>query len=1100
MPDHTKTIGTKIFLSLFEKEADKLAFFTDKHRRIVLRNKVQSYLPVLSQGLAKNYNTVFFLFENEDKALYFLNDIRNLYPGKTILFFPSAQTSSPVESIRKTDTANLVIRNETVSKLAAGTPAIVVSYYEGFVQKVPAKKEIKAKTFSLKQGEEVDYDSLFGFLEENNFTRTDFVYATGEFSVRGNIIDIYPYNYENPIRIIFDDESVEKIRFFDISSQLTVGEDLPEVSLLPQIDSNKHEEETNVPVFDYAGTDKTLFVAENLPLLIDSLEDENPQSVNIISPEELKRFVSQVKLVETGIEILYKDSFVFETTASPVKNYTKSLDLFVKDIEKYLAEGYITVFASGNPKQYERLQTILADNNVQADVNFLNIPLSQGFLTNEKKAFVITDPELFNKTVRPYRPQVKKQRATKFLQDISSLKPGDYIVHIDYGIGRFAGLEKIEKNGKLQEAVKIIYKDNDILYVSIHALHKISKYRGKDGEQPTIHKLGGKIWQKTKQKTKKKIKDIAKELINLYAKRRASKGFAFSPDTYLQQELEASFMYQDTPDQQKATEDVKADMEKPVPMDRLVCGDVGFGKTEVAIRAAFKAVVDGKQVAVLVPTTILALQHYKTFSERLQNFPVTVDFISRFKNTKQQKETLERLKSGKIDIIIGTHRLLSKDVVFKDLGLLVLDEEQKFGVAAKEKLRKIKHNVDTLTLTATPIPRTLQFSLMGARDISIINTPPPNRLPVHTELITFDMEIIREIVLYEINRGGQVFFINNRIQNIYEIKELFDKHLPEVKTAVAHGQMKPEELEKIMVSFIDGDYDVLISTSIVESGLDITRANTMIINNAHHFGLSDLHQLRGRVGRSNIKAFCYLVTPPLSSLPNKSRQKLMALVEYSDLGSGFNIALQDLEIRGAGNLLGAEQSGFITDIGIETYQKILNEAIMELRLEEKEMFEQNDETTSQPEDWATDTKIETDLPVMIPSHYVESDSERVKLYYELNKINNEEDLQTFIGNLKDRFGPLPEETSLLFDIIRIKWIGKRYGMEKIIYKNGYLKITFVEHEKFYASPQFDLIIKSLQKFGFQLKAETPIKAAIVKENAGDFYEMKSFFEFLGKKI
>ncbi len=1093
------TIGQKDFLSLFESYAVSLRDFTRKHNKITLVNRVNSFLPVLSQKVLDDSEFVFFIFSGEDRALYFLNDIRNLIFDVPVLYLPAAETDTPVKSIRKKDSANLVIRNETVSKIASGHKAIIVTYYEGFLQKVPGKRTIAEQSFTLTQGNTTSYDELFDFLERNGFKRTEFVYATGEFSVRGNIIDIYPFNHENPVRIVFDEDTVEQIKFFDISSQLTTGDPLPEISILPDIAGN--EETEMIPVHEYLPqSNKTLIFAEDTPGLFETAEElavENQIDIN-----GLKKFIAGTKLIETGPRTLFKDSFVFETDVAPVLNYTKDLNLLISDLDNFSQNGFSIIFASSNHKQYERLLTILDENNLDINILFLNIPLSQGFTDKKNKIVLLTDPEIFNRSVRPYKPQVKKQRATKFLQDLSSLKPGDYVVHIDYGIGRFAGLEKVEKNGKIQEAVKIIYKDNDILYVSIHALHKISKYRGKDGQTPVIHKLGGKVWLKTKQKAKKKIKDIAKDLIALYAKRKAGKGFAFSADTFLQQELEASFIYQDTPDQQKATEDVKADMEKPVPMDRLICGDVGFGKTEVAIRAAFKAVVDGKQVAVLVPTTILALQHYKTFSERLANFPVTVDFISRFKSSKEQKETVKRLEEGKIDIIIGTHRLLSKDIKFKDLGLLILDEEQKFGVAAKEKLRQLKYNVDTLTLTATPIPRTLQFSLMGARDISIINTPPPNRLPVHTELITFDMEIIKEIVLYEINRGGQVFFINNRIQNIGEIKELFDKHMPGIRSVVAHGQMKPEQLEKIMVGFINGDYDVLISTSIVESGLDISKANTMIINNAHHFGLSDLHQLRGRVGRSNIKAFCYLITPPLTSLPNKTRQKLMALVEYSDLGSGFNIALQDLEIRGAGNLLGAEQSGFITDIGMETYQKILDEAITELKAEHKELFEQleQDKNRKGQTKWSGDCKIETDLPAMLPSYYVESDSERIKLYYELNKVQTEEELSKFKEQLEDRFGKIPEETDILFDLIRIKQTAITYGMEKLTFKNSFLKIIFIENNEFYQSSHFEIILSSIQKFNMRLLPEKETKAAILKENINDFEEVKQYFDYLKKNL
>ena len=1081
------------FLDFFKKEREAFAVFTTKERRIRLKNTVSSFLPLLTRDLPDSYDVISFVCQNESDALLLINDFRNFWKDRTVLYFPSVENSVPVSKLKKTDAANLVIRNETIGKLLEDEKLVIITYAGAFFQKVPSKEKIESASLTIKKGETFDYEMLMNYLEENEFRRSDFVFATGEFSVRGNIIDVYPYNYEFPVRIVFDEDEVEKIRFFDISTQITKDEEQNEITLLPKVEEEEGDKQKLVPLFNYFDAKNSIVFFEDLPLLIDKAEENETE--DLVSAEELKRFLTTVKTVEYGLDFLYKDAFEYDAGVVNVKRHSANFNLLAGDVNEYEKNGYSVVFSSPSFAQYENFKGILSENGVDPNVFHLQLSISKSFDVKDKKILFLSEADIFNKPVKTYRPQVKKQSAAKFLDDINSLKPGDYIVHIDFGIGRFAGLEKIEKNGKIQEAVKIIYKDNDVLYVSIHALHKISKYKSKDAEPPAVHKLGGKTWLKTKQKAKKRIKDIAKDLIKLYAQRKAARGFAFSPDTYLQQELEASFMYQDTPDQQKAAEDVKADMEKPVPMDRLVCGDVGFGKTEVAIRAAFKAVVDGKQVAVLVPTTILALQHYKTFSERLRNFPVTIDYISRFKSSKEQKETLERLKAGKIDIIIGTHRLLSKDIGFKDLGLLILDEEQKFGVAAKEKLRQIKHNVDTLTLTATPIPRTLQFSLMGARDISIINTPPPNRLPVHTELITFDIEVIKEIILYEINRGGQVFFINNRIQNIYEVKELLDKNLPGVRTVVAHGQMKASDLERIMTDFVDAKYDVLLSTSIVESGLDIPRANTMIINSAHNFGLSDLHQLRGRVGRSNVKAFCYLITPPLSSLPNKARQKLMALVEYSDLGSGFNIALQDLEIRGAGNLLGAEQSGFITDIGMETYQKILDEALLELRMEDKTLEIANE---SKPDDnvWVTDTKIETDLPVMLPSHYVESDAERVKLYYELNKLNNEEELTEFKKKLEDRFGKIPSETELLFDIIRIKWKGKRYGMEKILYKGNFFKITFVENEKFYNSPQFEKILSLLQQYNMKLKAVSATKASIQKDEARDFEEVKGFFDEL----
>ncbi len=788
-------------------------------------------------------------------------------------------------------------------------------------------------------------------------------------------------------------------------------------------------------------------------------KDEIIISKNIFE-EQIKRF----QCIEFSHQHYFSNEKTFYFNTSPQPNINKNFELLAEKLIQFKNQGYENFILSESQNQLNRLTEIIHEINQDAEfIPFLKV-FHQGFTDHDLKVCCYTDQQIFD---RYHKYKVKNNFSNKgaiTLKELTGLNPGDYVVHIDHGIGKFGGLEKIEVNGKMQESVRLIYKDNDILYVSIHSLHRISKYKGKEGTPPKVYKLGTGAWQKLKQKTKNKVKDVAKELITLYAKRKEEKGFRFSPDSYLQQELEASFIYEDTPDQEKATRSVKENMESPIPMDMLVCGDVGFGKTEVAIRAAFKAVADSKQVAVLVPTTVLTLQHYTTFTERLDEFPCTIDFISRLKSYKKQKETIEKLKKGKIDIIIGTHRLVGNDVKFKELGLLIIDEEQKFGVAVKEKLKKIKINVDTLTLTATPIPRTLQFSLMGARDLAIINTPPPNRQPILTELHSFNEDIIREAILYEVNRDGQVFFIHNRVQNIIEIENLINKITPGVKTAIAHGKLEPAKLERVILDYIAGKYDVLVSTAIIESGLDIPNSNTIIVNNAHHFGLSDLHQLRGRVGRSNKKAFCYLLTPPLSSLTPEAKRRLKAIEDFSDLGSGFNIALQDLDIRGAGNLLGDEQSGFIADIGFEAYHKILNEAMQELKENDfPELFKTDKKAEKQ--NYITDCQIDTDFELHFPEEYIDNISERIKLYRELDNINNEQELIAFKNRLTDRFGKMPKQTEDLIKVVQLRWNAVKLGFEKIILKNKLMIIYFVSNplSPYYQSKIFGNIINHIQK-------------------------------------
>jgi transcription-repair coupling factor (superfamily II helicase) len=768
--------------------------------------------------------------------------------------------------------------------------------------------------------------------------------------------------------------------------------------------------------------------------------------------------------IEIGRESIFNASFKADFTISPQPTFNKNFQLLLADLQKHKKEGYTTYLLSDNSKQIERMNAIFEDIGGIIEGQSLYTPvyhsIQYGFTDHQLKISCYTDHQIFERYHKFHLREGFASKEAITLKELYDLQPGDFVSHIDHGIGRFDGLEIIDNNGKMQEAIRLIYKNDDILYVSIHSLHRIAKYTGKDGTEPTLNKLGSNAWNKLKNKTKSKVKDIARDLIKLYAKRKASKGFAFMPDTYLQTELEASFIYEDTPDQIKATRDVKTDMESDAPMDRLICGDVGFGKTEIAIRAAFKAANDSKQVAILVPTTILALQHYKTFSDRLEGMPVNVDYINRFKTAAQQKETLEKLKTGAIDIIIGTHRVISKDVEFKDLGLIIIDEEQKFGVAAKEKLKNLKANVDTLTLTATPIPRTLQFSMMGARDLSIINTPPPNRYPVQTEIRSFNETFIRDAILFEIARGGQVFFVHNRVQNILDVYDMLMRFVPGIRIGVGHGQMEGEKLEKVMLDFIEGNYDVLLATTIIESGLDISNANTMIINDAHHFGLSDLHQLRGRVGRSNKKAFCYLLAPPMAALTSEAQKRLRAIEMFSELGSGFNISLRDLDIRGAGNLLGGEQSGFINDIGFEMFHKILDEAILELKETEfADVF-----NIEQNKQYVRDCVIESDMEILLPPEYIYATSERISLYNQLDNIHDEEKLQAFTNTLIDRFGPLPKQAADLINTIRLRWLAREIGFEKLMLRNKTMIGYFVgdQDSPYYQSARFSNILKFLQ--------------------------------------
>ena len=1021
---------------------------------------------------------------DKEDAAYFYNDLESLlgergmdYSKKQVLFYPTSY-KRPYEP-EKPDNSYILSRTEVLQRVSTSErKTLIVSYPEALSEKVFTRKLLAKNTFKLKVGEKVNLDFLTDLLYDYEFENVDFVVEPGQFAIRGGLVDVFSFANDYPYRIEFFGDEVESIRSFNIADQLSI-EKLKQIVLLPNMQERAFIEEREA-ILQYLPDTTTIwltdmaFFASQVDKEYDraiegfeKLQATEEEEVKALKPgqlfsksEELLDCLKKRRTVEFGTssKIPTPNSTLhtlnFKTKPQPI--FSKNFQLLIDDIAEHKEEGYRVIIFSESSKQLSRIQAILNDINhndeLHRDFETETIAIHGGFIDEDLKVCCYTDHQIFE---RYHRFHLRDNFSTKqaiTLKDLYELKPGDYVTHIDHGIGRFDGLETIENNGKPQEAIRLIYNKGDLLYVSIHSLHRIAKYSSKDGAEPNLSTLGSGAWNRLKNKTKSKVKDIARELIKLYAERKRTPGFQFAPDNYLQNELEASFIYEDTPDQLKATNDVKRDMESEHPMDRLVCGDVGFGKTEVAMRAAFKACCDSKQVAVLVPTTVLALQHYHTFTERFNGFPVTVEYLNRFKTTKQQTEILKKLEKGEIDIIIGTHRLTGKDVKFKDLGLLVIDEEQKFGVAVKEKLKEMKANVDTLTLTATPIPRTLQFSMMGARDLSVITTPPPNRYPVQTELRGFDGELIRDAIQFELARNGQVFFIHNRIQNIMDVHDFILKYVPGVRIAVAHGQMEGAKLEDIMLGFINGDYDVLLCTTIVESGLDIPNANTIIINEAHRYGLSDLHQLRGRVGRSNKKAFCYLLTPPLNTLTQEAQKRLRALEEFSDLGEGINIAMRDLDIRGAGNILGAEQSGFINDIGFETYHKILDEAIAELKdTEFQYLFDKEEEKT-----YVTDCTIETDMEVRFPADYINSTQERVSLYSELDRTKTEEALMRFTDHLIDRFGPIPKQVNDLLNTVRLRWIAKDLGFEKILLRHHNMTAYFVSNpeSKYFESATF----------------------------------------------
>lgn len=1033
-----------------------------------------SSLAFVAAAIHSRSETPMVLVLNEkEEAAYVFSDLSALHGMDKVFFFPSSYKRStqfdqvlPEAIIQRTDVLNLLRQMGD----GQNVKSVIVTYSDALFEKIPLQSVLKENTLNIVKGERVSTDFITEVLFEYGFERTDFVYEPGQFAIRGSIIDVFSYSSAMPYRIDFFGDEVESIRTFDVEDQLS-RDLLQSISIIPNLQEKK---QTEGEILTAELPENSIVWVKNPELVLERLNqlDQIAQQVDFKAQAGYatgKEFFSSLQNHRTlyfGLKPPVSVQQTIEFTTSPQPSFSKNFELLADDIEQKSLNGYRVCLLSENPAQLERLNNIL--HSVKPDLHFevINESISEGFVDHSLRICLYTDHQIFDRYHKFRLKHEFSRRDALTMQELINLQPGDYVVHIDHGIGVFGGLVKTEVNGRVQEAIRLIYQDNDTLLVNIHNLHKISKYRGKDAEPPKVYKLGSGAWQKLKQRTKAKIKDIAKDLIALYAKRKAQKGFAFSPDTYMQQELEASFIYEDTPDQQKATQAVKLDMEDERPMDRLVCGDVGFGKTEVAIRAAFKAVADSKQVAVLVPTTILALQHYRTFTSRLNGFPCTVEFISRMKTVAQQREIRQRLKEGKIDILIGTHSILKEASNFKALGLLIVDEEQKFGVAAKEKIRQFRLNVDTLTLTATPIPRTLQFSLMGARDLSIINTPPPNRYPIQTELHVFNAAIIKEAIEYEVSRGGQVFFVHNRVQNIQEVQIMLQKIVPKIRTAVAHGQMEPSKLESIMLDFINGDYDVLISTAIIEAGLDIPNANTIIINNAHMFGLSDLHQLRGRVGRSNKKAFCYLLAPPLETLTPEARRRLKAIEEFSELGSGFSIAMQDLDIRGAGNLLGAEQSGFISEIGYETYQRILDEAIEELKETEfRELFT-SQQTEIRTDKWVgsnVDCQVETDLEVLIPDYYVSNTAERIKLYRELDSIKSSQELENFGNELRDRFGPIPDPVVELMNIVRLRWVAAELGIEKIMLKNGKVHAYFITNQlsPFYRTSTFERIINHI---------------------------------------
>ena len=1061
-----------------------------------VKGLVGSSLSFVISSVFKTTEKPFLLiFNDKEEAAHYLNDLEQLLGEKDVLFYPGSYRR-PYD-IEETDNANVLLRAEVLNRInSQKKPAIIITYPDALFEQVVTRKELERNTLKVGVNDNLSIDFVNEILFEYKFKRVDFVTEPGEFSVRGGIVDVFSFSHDEPYRIEFFGDEVDSIRTFDVETQLSV-EQIKKINIIPNV-ANKLMEEKRQSFLKYIAQ-KTIIGLKNADILfsrIDDFYDKAEDAFKTLSadikhakPQELfsnsellKKQLLDFSIVEFGSAAVFKNTVIASETkpsaalgeqpagadtisfnATPQPAFNKQFNLLIEDLNANHEKGYTNYIACATEQQAKRFHDIFDDAKLDVkDYQTVILSLHQGFVDHVTKTVCYTDHQIFERYHKfsLKNGYAKKQSIT--LKELTNLDIGDYVTHIDHGIGRFGGLQKIDVEGKKQEAIKLIYGERDVLYLSIHSLHKITKFNGKDGKPPKIYKLGSNAWKTLKQKTKARVKHVAFNLIKLYAKRKTQKGFQYNPDSYMQHELEASFIYEDTPDQSSATADIKVDMESERPMDRLVCGDVGFGKTEVAIRAAFKAVDNGKQVAVLVPTTILAYQHSRTFKQRLKDFPVVVDYVNRFRTAKQKRETLEALAEGKVDIIIGTHQLVNKKVKFKDLGLLIVDEEQKFGVAVKEKLKNLKENVDVLTLTATPIPRTLQFSLMAARDLSVITTPPPNRYPIESHVIRFSEDTIRDAVSYEIQRGGQVFFIHNRIENIKEVAGMLQRLVPDAKIGIGHGQMDGKKLESLMLQFMDGGFDVLVSTTIIESGLDVPNANTIFINNANNFGLSDLHQMRGRVGRSNKKAFCYFITPEYSAMTDDARKRITALEQFTELGSGFNIAMKDLEIRGAGDLLGGEQSGFINEIGFGTYQKILNEAIEELKEKEFKALYDEDESDKI---YVKDVTIDTDFELLFPDSYVNSIAERLNLYTQLNHLKTEEELHIFEAALIDRFGELPKQVTDLLNSVQIKWLATKIGFEKIIMKQGRLIGYFINNQQssFYQSPSFTQVLQFVQK-------------------------------------
>ena len=1107
--------------------ADRLSF--SQTQKIYLENLRGSSPEFFSAAIFEHpscsqFNHLIVLNDAEDAA-YFHNTLENLTGALDIFYFPASFKQRKNFSLL--NSSHVMLRTEALTKIASQinvtgsvNKKALVTYPEALFEKVVVSNTLSSNIIFIKNGDTLDTGALLLKLADFGFERTDFVYEPGQFAIRGGILDIYSFGNEKPYRVELFGNEVDSIRIIDPETQLSERK-LLQVSIIPNIETQFVDKE-KISLLNFLPENMIVWIREE-ELVYKKLKDceeeleyffanknanekakdnsEQSSQVNFTKAD----FISSVDLenqIENRSCIFFGDEPVNRTSVFTLQSNTlvqpafnRRFDLLIQDLKNWEQKGFDIYLFAENPKQLERLRIIFEDLKSNIVFNPITASIHEGFINEDLKIVCYTDHEIFQRYHKYRVKQAYNKSKALTLRTLRELQPGDFVTHIDHGVGTFSGLQKIEVNGRLQEAVRIIYKDSDILYVNINSLHKIAKYTGKEGTVPKVNKLGSDVWNKLKDKTKAKVKEIAFDLIKLYASRKAQQGFQHTPDNYLQTELEASFIYEDTPDQGKATADVKKDMESSSPMDRLVCGDVGFGKTEIAIRAAFKTCIDGKQAAILVPTTILAFQHYKTFSERLKDFPVTVDYINRFKSAKEKKETLKNLEEGKIEIIIGTHALLGKEVKYKDLGLLVIDEEQKFGVGHKEKIKTIKTTVDCLTLTATPIPRTLQFSLMGARDLSIINTPPPNRQPIQTELHAYNEDLIRDAIYYETERGGQVFFIYNRVQSLPEMANIIQALCPDLSIGIAHGQMEGHELEKHILDFIDKKYDVLVCTNIVESGVDIPNVNTIIVNNAHQFGLSDLHQLRGRVGRSNKKAFCYLLSPPMSTLPDDSRKRLQTLEQHSELGSGFQIAMRDLDIRGAGNMLGGEQSGFMADIGFETYQKILDESIRELkRTEFKELFK---EEISKQDDFVQDCTIDTDLEILIPDDYVESITERLSLYQRLDNSETEEELQLMAEEMKDRFGALPQPVNDLFVTVRCRKLAVELGFEKMSLKEETLRCYFINRpdSPYFESHTFQQILSFIQTGTNKAKLKQSGRLFImIVDNVKSMEEMHRFLE------